>query len=102
MRSLTLISHTAVAALVAVVAVAAVFLSAASAAAGDAYPVGLTAFRIADPNGLRPLQVDVLYPAEPGLFGGNRALEGFEAVADAPRAEGRFPLVLISHGLYGR
>ncbi len=54
---------------------------------------------------IRPLNVHLLYPAKsegkPALFGGNPALYGFEAIPDALRVEGRFPLVLLSHGLYG-
>ncbi len=74
-------------------------------AQGQPYAVGLTELQIADPEGLRPLDVQLLYPAEQGgqptLFGGNGALAQFEVRADAPMAAGRFPLVLISHGLYG-
>ena len=68
--------------------------------------VGLTDVVIADPEGLRPVQVHLLYPTEateqpPILFGGNGALKRYEAVPDAPLAKGTFPLILISHGLYG-
>jgi predicted dienelactone hydrolase len=74
-------------------------------AQGQPHAVGLTEFQIADPEGLRPLDVQLLYPAEQGgqstSFGGNGARAQFEVQADAPMAAGRFPLVLISHGLYG-
>lgn len=77
-----------------------------STAFAEPYAVGHADMQIADPDGLRPLDVHVLYPAladgKPALFGDNRALFGFEAVPDAPQAEGRFPMVLFSHGLNGR
>ncbi len=77
-----------------------------TALAAEPYAVGHFETQIADPNGFRPLNVHLLYPAKPDgkpvLFGDNPALYGFEAIPDAPRVEGRFPLVLLSHGLYGR
>ena len=79
-------------------------LAPALAQAGP-YGVGLGTIQIADPDGLRPIDVELLYPAEPGgrttPFGRNGALETFEVQADAPLAAGRFPLTVISHGLYG-
>lgn len=76
------------------------------ASAAESTPVGLADLQIADPAGLRPLQVHVLYPAEPGgtpiQHSDDRVRYGFEVLEDAPPAAGRFPLVLISHGLYGR
>ncbi len=89
---------------------AAAFLSLAclpaTASSAASYQVGLAELQLADPQGLRPLHVHVLYPAAPGgeaiLLRDTWAQQGLEAVPDARRAAGRFPLVLISHGLYGR
>lgn len=82
----------------------AVALAPALAQAGP-YGVGLATIQVADPDGLRPIDVDLLYPAAPGgrttQLGRNGALETFAVQADAPLAAGRFPLVVISHGLYG-
>lgn len=78
----------------------------AGSALGEPYAVGHTDMQIADPDGIRPINVHILYPARPKgkavLFGDNPALFGFEAIPDAPRIDGRFPMVLFSHGLYGR
>lgn len=50
----------------------------------------------------RDLHVTVWYPAEGGgepvMIGANRVFEGAPAVPDAVPAQGRFPLVVLSHG----
>ena len=78
----------------------------ATAEAPDPSAVGLTSIQIADPEGVRPLQVHLVYPAAPGgtvrRHGADRIRYGIDVVAEAPPAAGRHPLVLISHGLYGR
>ena len=89
------------------VACAALMTALVTTAKADApYAVGHVETQIPDPDGLRPINLHVLYPTfsddQPLLFGDNPALFGFEAIADAPKAEGRFPLVLVSHGLYGK
>lgn len=75
-------------------------------ALAEPYAVGLTTLHISDPQGFRPLQVHVLYPAERAgeavLFADNEAQHGFEAIPDAPRVQARFPLAVLSHGLYGK
>ena len=77
-----------------------------TAVAAAPYSVGLTAIEVPDPNGIRPVETHILYPTDteehPTLIAENRAIHGFEAVPDAPKISGRFPLVLISHGVYGK
>lgn len=50
----------------------------------------------------RDLHVTVWYPAkdggEPVMIGANRVFAGAPAVPDAAPAQGRFPLVVLSHG----
>ncbi len=74
-----------------------------SAALAEGYHTGLAELRIAD--AARPLDGFIWYPtmAEDGAerFHGNAVWEGIMAVPDAEPAEGRFPLVVLSHGMFG-
>ncbi len=76
------------------------------AARAEPFAVGLVTLQIADPHGLRPLTVRVLYPAEAAgaaqTVGETAAQKGFSVRPDAPKAPGHFPLLLVSHGLYGK
>jgi predicted dienelactone hydrolase len=56
------------------------------------YPVGVRSVSFA--RGDRPLPTTVWYPA-------NRGVVGAVAKREAPAADGRFPLVIFSHGLSG-
>ncbi|WP_320409370.1 MULTISPECIES: dienelactone hydrolase [unclassified Aureimonas] len=57
---------------------------------------------VASPERRHPLDVTVWYPAAPGgekvVLGEGPFFAGTSARLDAPVAEGRFPLVLLSHG----
>ena len=82
----------------------ALFVLTTDAAAAEPFAVGLSELRI-DEDGSRSLDAHVWYPAEaegsPTLTADNPVWQGFEAYPDAPLAAGRFPLVVLSHGLYG-
>jgi dienelactone hydrolase len=69
---------------------ASVPLSRVTAAPQRAYPVGVRTFMF-DRGSSRPLPTTVWYPA--------RAAADGRTHRDAPLADGRFPLVLFSHGL---
>ncbi|MEM1344919.1 MAG: hypothetical protein AAGI34_10110 [Pseudomonadota bacterium] len=66
---------------------------------------GLIIRSIDAPHHGRPMQVTLWYPAAPGgtpiVYGDNPVFYGVAAREDAPLAEGRYPLVLMSHGLGG-
>lgn len=68
--------------------------------------VGVREIVIASPERGRDLSVTVWYPARAGgqktLVGDNKVFAGTPAFANAPLADGRFPLVLVSHGSGGR
>ncbi|APG94139.1 hypothetical protein [Sinorhizobium americanum] len=85
---------------------AALSLSALFAAPCLAIETGVRDFSLAAPEGGRRLQVTVWYPAEPGgkavLVGDNQVFRGAPALSEAPFLEGRYPLVVMSHGSGGR
>ncbi|TCN29539.1 alpha/beta hydrolase family protein [Sinorhizobium americanum] len=85
---------------------AALSLSALFAAPCHAIETGVRDFSLAAPEGGRRLQVTVWYPAEPGgkavLVGDNQVFRGAPALSEAPFLEGRYPLVVMSHGSGGR
>lgn len=64
--------------------------------------VGVKTLAVPSPARGRDLAVTVWYPATPGgaetRVGESRLFQGVPAFADAPRAPGRFPLILVSHG----
>ncbi|MDW6024327.1 hypothetical protein SAZ10_21485 [Mesorhizobium sp. BAC0120] len=76
----------------------------ASAAAAD--PIaGYDRFEVAAPHRAAPVAASVWYPVGTptyrGLIGDNAVFEGSSAYVGAAIAEGRFPLVLLSHGSGG-
>jgi predicted dienelactone hydrolase len=76
----------------------------ASAAAAD--PIaGYDRFEVAAPHRAAPIAASVWYPVGTptylGLIGDNAGFEGSAAYVGAAIAEGRFPLVLLSHGSGG-
>ncbi|MBD9539283.1 alpha/beta hydrolase [Ensifer sp. ENS04] len=83
---------------------AAFLLSLAASAQAD--DVGVREIDVAAPKRERQLAVTVWYPAkaggEPVLVGDNRIFEGSPASKNAPLREGRYPLVVLSHGSGGR
>ena len=70
----------------------------------EAAEMGVGVYRIKIPSAERgrPLDVTVWYPAAPGgeeiILGDSPLFRGTSARLDAPIADGRFPLVLLSHG----
>lgn len=91
---------------VAITAALSVLLAAGPASSGEVpspYPIGLAELHIAHAE--RPLEGRVWYPSvaegEPERLGENRVWRGFDARPDAPLAAGRFPLLVLSHGLFG-
>jgi predicted dienelactone hydrolase len=62
--------------------------------------VGVTTIDV--PDGDRPLQVTLWYPAKAGgtsvWVGDSAVFEGVEGQQDAPIADGLFPMILIAHG----
>ncbi len=75
-------------------------------AADTRHAVGVSTLAVDQPpRAARPLNGHIWYPAvakgEPQRFGESPVWYGFEAYHDAPVAEGRFPLVVLSHGLNG-
>jgi predicted dienelactone hydrolase len=68
--------------------------------------VGVREINVAAPQRGRDLAVTVWYPAavggQPVLVGDNKAFKGSPALINAPFAEGRFPLIVMSHGSGGR
>lgn len=67
-----------------------------------AYDIGVQQLQIASQERAANLQVTVWYPALPGgkkvILGENIFFEGTPAMRDAPIANSRFPLILLSHG----
>lgn len=82
---------------------AAVALTVASAGATlAAEAVGVRTLPVAVPGRAEPVAVTLWYPAGSGgvpeRVGENAVFEGAPALRDATLAEGRFPLILLSHG----
>ncbi len=83
-------------------------LTAAIAAGGvfaEGQQTGLSELTVKDERTDRPLSGFVWYPtdAREGATRqhGNAVWRGIEAAVDAPPAEGSYPLVVLSHGMYG-
>ena len=80
-----------------------VVASSAQAAIEDA--VGVRFFDVTAPSRGEPLEVTAWYPAAAGgrqvLVGDTRLFRGTAGAQDAPLAEGRYPLLLVSHGSGG-
>jgi len=86
--------------------ISSVVLTVAFTAPGYAAEAGVREISVAAPERGRDLPVTVWYPAEAGgkpvLVGDNKAFKGAPASMDAPFLQGRFPLVVMSHGSGGR
>lgn len=71
----------------------------------ETYQPAMTALEIADPDGGRDLAGFLWYPTEAAgplaLDFDSKVWVGTEIVRDADFAAGRFPLVILSHGMYG-
>lgn len=80
----------------------AAFAALAPAAASEA---GLRPISIPDPAGIRPLRGYLWYPTDvadpPHEALGNAVFRGVRVIEEAPPAAGRFPLLVLSHGMYG-
>lgn len=67
--------------------------------------IGAQRLEVSVPSRAAPLVVTIWYPAgvggERGLIGDDRLFKGAEAWRGAPPAEGRRPLILLSHGSGG-
>jgi predicted dienelactone hydrolase len=85
-------------------AVALATLGLASAAAADPL-AGYDRFEVIAPHRAAPVAASVWYPVGTptylGLIGDNAVFEGTSAYVGAAAAEGKFPLVLLSHGSGG-
>ena len=86
------------------IAIAIAAIGLASAAAAD--PIaGYDRFEVAAPHRAAPVAASVWYPVGTptyrGLIGDNAVFEGTSAYVGAAIADGRFPLVLLSHGSGG-
>jgi predicted dienelactone hydrolase len=87
--------------------IASLFIIAATTAQAEppAYAASLAELKIGAEGDPRPLRGHIIYPSTGGSqtmrFGENAVWRGFDVYPDAPRAEGRFPLVVLSHGLDG-
>lgn len=68
--------------------------------------VGVREISVAATERHRDLAVTVWYPAETGgeavLVGDNQVFKGSAALMNAPFSQGRFPLIVMSHGSGGR
>lgn len=84
----------------------AIALAAAFVVPCHAAEVGVREISVTAPKRGQDLAVTVWYPAaaggEPVLVGDNRVFKGAPAMLDAPPLQGRFPLVVMSHGSGGR
>lgn len=85
---------------------AALFCAAISSGQAQATDiVGFRSQKVTAPERGILLDVALWYPAKAGgqplLVGDNGLFHGFPADADAPAADGRFPLIVISHGAGG-
>ncbi|HEV7322167.1 MAG TPA: alpha/beta hydrolase [Ensifer sp.] len=82
------------------------FFVASLAASAQASDVGVREIKIPAPKRGTELNVTVWYPAkaggEPVLVGDNRIFKGTSASKNAPFRDGRYPLVVVSHGSGGR
>ncbi len=78
---------------------------AAPAAMAQSYRAGMADLEIADPGGQRDLAGLIWYPTEAtgpvSLDFDSMVWVGTEVVRDAAPAPGRFPMVVLSHGMYG-
>lgn len=85
---------------------AALALAAAFAAPCHAFEAGVREISVAAPERGRSLQVTVWYSAGHGgeliLMGENQVFKGAPALSNASLLEGRYPLVVMSHGSGGR
>lgn len=82
---------------------AALLLSSSAVAAQNA-STGLQDLMILDPQGARTLEGFLWYPAEAAetvSTHGNAVWEPIEVAPDAPALTGSFPLVVLSHGMFG-
>lgn len=77
----------------------------ASSAAAQDYQTGLSGLEVRSPASDRSLEGFVWYPTlettGAATHHGNPVWAGIEAIEDAAVASGRFPLVVLSHGMYG-
>ena len=77
-------------------------LAGVAAASAHAAEVGVRTLDMPAPERNRDIRVTVWYPAgaggAPTLIGDNQLFKGAPAHENAPVANGRFPLVLLSHG----
>lgn len=84
---------------------ATVIASLTSTAEAQTYQTGLADLRIETSQDARGLQGFLWYPtratAPVATLLGNPVWAGIDAVKDAKPAAGRFPLVVLSHGMYG-
>ena len=86
--------------------IAAVLLaSLTSTAEAQTYQTGLADLQIKASQGARGLEGFLWYPTQAtdpvAAFHGNPVWVGIDAIKDAAPASGRFPLVVLSHGMYG-
>ena len=84
---------------------AALIASTAMSPAVAGEPAGVRFLAVSVPARDRPLDITVWYPATPGgaptMVGDSRLFHGTEGMQDAPVADGRHPLILVSHGSGG-
>src|SRR5687767_9185657 len=62
---------------------------------GARYRAGYEALRITDPTRMRPIQLDVWYPAEAEETTQRYGLSTGRVAPGAPMAAGRFPVILL-------
>lgn len=78
------------------------FIAGVSALSAQAADVGVRTISVSAPERGRAIEVTVWYPTGAGgpssLVGDNQLFKGAPAARDSAIAEGRFPLVLLSHG----
>lgn len=81
------------------------FAACTASALAQSYQPGMTALAIADPDGGRDLQGFLWYPTEAAgpltHDFDSKVWVGSRVVKDADFAAGRFPLVVLSHGMFG-
>ncbi|KXF75612.1 dienelactone hydrolase [Paramesorhizobium deserti] len=84
----------------------AVLFTAAFTVPSEAAEVGVDEISVSAPQRGRDLAVTIWYPAttggEPALIGDNQVFKGAPALRNATLVQGRFPLVVMSHGSGGR
>ncbi len=87
--------------------IASLFIIAAATTQAEppAYAVGLAELKLGAESDPRPLRGHIIYPSTGGSqtmrFGENAVWRGFDVYPNAPLAAGHFPLVMLSHGLFG-